>query len=123
MMRKHIRLGTIVVILAVAGWIMGILAEEGNTIGFTATLLIATILVATVSTILGPQEGADERAVRRSEEAAYAAVRLTMIFGLISAAYANMHGLREAAILGIGMAIPGLLWVLFYFLLNWRDTH
>ena len=121
--KQLLRAGLVLAVLATAGWLMGGAAEKGDVILFTVEGILATTLVAIITAVLGPVQRADERMVSRSKDAALIAVRSTTVMGLIAGAYANMLGYAEASALFAGMVIPGIIWVVAYFILNWRDTH
>ncbi|MDN5358296.1 MAG: hypothetical protein PWP76_139 [Candidatus Diapherotrites archaeon] len=123
MERKYLRAGLIIATLAIAGWLMGDAAERGDVLLFTVEWLIAAAIVVAITTVFGPVQTADERAVARSKDAALIAVRWSAVVGLIGAAYANMLNLTAATVFLTGMMFPGLLWTVAYFILNWRDTH
>ncbi len=124
MERKQVlRAGLVIAILAIAGWLMGDAAERGDVVLFTVEGITATALVAAITAALGPVQKADERMVARSKDAALIAIRVSAVVGLIAGAYANMLGYTEASALFAGMVVPGLIWVLAYFALNWGDVH
>ncbi len=123
MNKKVLRAGLTVLVLAVAGWLMGDAASKGNAVLFTAEAIIATVLMAAIAA-LGPVQKADERAVKRSEQAALIAVRLGGMLGLVGGAYAQILGVGETASAFLaGMIVPALLWVIIYWILNWRDVQ
>ena len=121
--RVKLRAVLIISILAIAGWFMGDAAEKGDVVLFTVEGLFATALVTVIAAALGPVQKVDERMVARSKDAALIAVRASAVVGLIAGAYANMLGYTEAAVLFVGMVVPGIIWVVAYFTLNWRDVH
>ncbi len=110
-------------ILCLAGWILGDLAARGDVLLYTVVLVAATAAVAVVVKRLGPIQKADERAVRRSEEAALTAVRVCMIVGAFGSIYAKMLGAPSAAVaFATGMVVPAIIWFVVYWILNWRDV-
>jgi len=123
MQRTTLRTLLVVSILVVAGWLMGDAANKGDVVLFTAEGVVATAIIAAITAYLGPMKRADERMLARSKDAALVAVRVSTVVGLIAGAYANILGYTEAAALFAGMIVPGLIWVIAYFALNWGDVH
>ena len=110
-------------ILFLAGWFGGEAARAKDVLMFTAVWVLALIGVLIVRVKLGPIQRADERMVRRSEEAALLAVRINLVVGAIGSAYAAILGLHQAAsLLGFAAAIPTIIWIVAYWILNWRDV-
>ena len=110
-------------ILAVAGWLAAQAAESKDVIAFTAVLLAAFVGILAVQAKFGPPQRADERAVKRSEEAALFAIRANFVVGALGSAYAELLGFHQVAVLlGFAAAIPTILWFITYWVLNWRDV-
>ncbi|WP_048056348.1 hypothetical protein [Methanocaldococcus fervens] len=123
MSRDMLRGISIIATLIVAGYVMGVASKLGDVLLFTATFLIATAVVSIIILTLGPMKKGDERMIKRSEEAALLSVRVCMFIGLFALAYSTMLGFEEMKMFFLGMSVPGMLWVLAYLVLVWRDVH
>ncbi|ACV24937.1 hypothetical protein Mefer_1127 [Methanocaldococcus fervens AG86] len=121
--RDMLRGISIIATLIVAGYVMGVASKLGDVLLFTATFLIATAVVSIIILTLGPMKKGDERMIKRSEEAALLSVRVCMFIGLFALAYSTMLGFEEMKMFFLGMSVPGMLWVLAYLVLVWRDVH
>lgn len=122
MERRTLRAILVVLVLATVGWLMGDAAKRGNVILFTVEAIVATAIVTAITAALGPVQKADERMIVRSKDAALIAVRVSTIVGLITGAYANILGYAMASAFFAGMVVPGIVWSVAYFALNWRDV-
>jgi len=80
-------------------------------------------MVSVVIKMLGPTQKADERMVKRSEEAALMSVRVSLLAGAVGSAYADLLGMEKAVPFLLGMVVPGVIWVALYFILNLRDVR
>ncbi len=112
-----------IVVLMLAGYVMGTASEKGDVLTFTCTLILATVAVGIISVVLGPMQRGDERMLKRSEEAALLSVRICAFAGLLAFAYSAMLEFEKMSLLFLGMAVPGMVWVVLYFVLVWRDVR
>ena len=117
------KIGLLLGVVVAGGLLIEYAVEKGNSLMLTAVFVAATAATAVIKAAFGPGNSADERAVARSKEAAMIAIRWSSLAGFIGGTYANLLGYKGASVALFGMAIPGLIWMAVYFVLNWRDVH
>ena len=123
MERNKLRSILYVAVLMLAGYVMGAASQKGDVLTFTCALILATLAVAIISVVLGPVQRGDERMLKRSEEAALLSVRICAFVGLLAFTYAAMLGFEKMKLFFVGMAVPGMVWAVVYFVLVWRDVR
>ena len=118
-----LKIGLLLSVVVAGGLLIEYAVETENPLMLTAVFVAATAATAVIKAAFGPVQTADERAVARSKEAAMIAVRWSSLAGFIGGTYANLLGYKGASMALFGMAIPGVIWVALYIVLNWRDVH
>jgi len=120
---KLLKLGLLLSVVVVGGLLIEYAVEKKDPLMLTAVFVAATVAVAIIKAAFGSVQAADERAVDRSKEAALTAIRLSSFTGFIGGTYAYLLGYKGASVALFGMAIPSVIWVLVYLVLNWRDVR